>query len=279
MQKKILELFKGDEKDLSILKSVGVISLVLFASLIAPKMPASYLEIIDNKFVKFLLFTSIAYLATCDLVSAIIASIAVMVTLQTLSVHRITNKIISETKDLLESQPVQMQTPEQPVQTVQIQSSEPTIQTPIQMQSSEPTIQTPIQMQSSEPTVQNLQDDQYLKLQDFLNKLKKTNPLINQETLYNVIMMTNPNLDTNRVKNLISSTFNQIVDQPVQQADQPVIQVEQPEEATTQIGEPFVQIKHPNSKPSPNPKQKKVSFVPHGTLGAGDEHFTNYSSI
>ena len=101
MQTNISELFKENDKDSSIIKSLIVISLVLFASLVAPKLPASYLEIIDNMIVKFLLFTGIAYLATCDLVSAIIASIAVMTTLQTLSVHKITNKIIDATKDLL----------------------------------------------------------------------------------------------------------------------------------------------------------------------------------
>ena len=101
MQTNISELFKENGKDSSIIKSLIVISLVLFASLVAPKLPASYLEIIDNMIVKFLLFTGIAYLATCDLVSAIIASIAVMTTLQTLSVHKITNKVIDATKDLL----------------------------------------------------------------------------------------------------------------------------------------------------------------------------------
>jgi hypothetical protein len=103
MQSNISELFKGNDKDLSIIKSLIIISLVIFSSLIAPKLPPSYLKIVDNMFVKFLLFTGIAYLATCDLVSAIIATIAVMVTLQTLSVHKITDKLIEETKTILQN--------------------------------------------------------------------------------------------------------------------------------------------------------------------------------
>jgi len=87
----------------SIFRSVAIIFCILFTSVIAPNLPASVLDLFDNSLVQFILFTLIAYIATNDLVGAIIATITVLITLQTLSVHKITNKIVNETKNLIES--------------------------------------------------------------------------------------------------------------------------------------------------------------------------------
>jgi hypothetical protein len=83
----------NNNKFISIIRSIFIISLVLFTSIIVPILPSKYLKMIDNMFVQFIIFMSIAYLATFDLVSAIIATIAVIITLQTLSTHKITNKL------------------------------------------------------------------------------------------------------------------------------------------------------------------------------------------
>ena len=87
-----------------ILNTIIAIFLVLFASLVAPKLPKSMARILDNMLIRFLIFTGIAFLATRDLVTAIIAVIAVMVSYQTLNVHKITDKVINETKQLIHTQ-------------------------------------------------------------------------------------------------------------------------------------------------------------------------------
>ena len=77
------------------------IVLVLFSSLVAPKLPRSVTKYLENPIVKISLFLVIAYLATNDLPSAIIAIIAVLVSYQTLSVHKITDTVIKKTKDII----------------------------------------------------------------------------------------------------------------------------------------------------------------------------------
>ena len=220
MQTYISELLKENTKDLSIIKSLIVISLVIFASLIAPKLPPSYLDIIDNMFVKFLLFTGIAYLATCDLVSAIIATIAVIVTLQTLSVHKITNKIIDETKTILNNNL-------QKLQQEQTQYTESNNNFVIDFTHSE---KVPLTLNSQndqklekntysnsvpEIKTQNIiienqfksAEDPYLKLREFINEIHKTDPTIDVNELYTAIMTSNTNLNGDFVKEIIKNIF------------------------------------------------------------------------
>jgi hypothetical protein len=313
MQTNISELFKENDKDSSIIKSLIVISLVLFASLVAPKLPASYLEIIDNMIVKFLLFTGIAYLATCDLVSAIIASIAVMTTLQTLSVHKITNKVIDATKDLLkENQKVidatkdlfkenQVQDQIQlnnnysidfsaslnpPVNIIGDLSNSMSITSSNNMSDTSSNnmsdtssnnmsdtssivnmINTTNNMSDtssivnminttnnitdtssnnmSEPkniitqtVIMSSEEDPYLKLRDFLNNVKESDPTINLDSLLSAVINSNPNLDKSFVKEIINTTFSSqpVIQQVSQQVSQPVIQP-----VSQQVSQPVVQ--------------------------------------
>ena len=235
MQTNNLEIFKINNKDISIIKSLFVISLVLFASIIAPKLPSCYLEIIDNMFVKFLLFTGIAYLATYDLVSAIIASIAVLVTLQTLSVHRITNNIIDATKQILEYDIQPYDTQNIQTQEIQTQENNFNIDFSTLLNSSNPLVpsssnimsnfSTNIMIDSSKNTMidssknsitqtvviesSNVSsEDPYLKLRDFLNNIKESDPTINLDSLFKAVISSNPNLDPTFVKEIINSTFN-----------------------------------------------------------------------
>jgi len=225
MQTYISELLKENNKDLSIIKSLIVISLVIFASLIAPKLPPSYLNIIDNMFVKFLLFTGIAYLATCDLVSAIIATIAVIVTLQTLSVHKITNKIIDETKIIVNNNLQQLQKE----QKQQIESNNNFVidfphsgNVPITIDSPDNQRTKKNIYSSSEPEIktQNViienqiksAEDPYLKLRDFINNIHNSDPTIDLNDLYNAIITSNTNLNGDFVKEIIKNIFTPSLD-------------------------------------------------------------------
>jgi hypothetical protein len=220
MQTYISELLKENNKDLSIIKSLIVISLVIFASLIAPKLPPSYLNIIDNMFVKFLLFTGIAYLATCDLVSAIIATIAVIVTLQTLSVHKITNKIIDETKIIVNNNLQQLQKE----QKQHIESNNNFVidfphseQVPITLDSTDNQKTNKKKYFSLEPEIKTQTviienqiksaEDPYLKLRDFINNIHISDPKIDINDLYNAIITSNTNLNGDFVKEIIKNIF------------------------------------------------------------------------
>jgi len=79
------------------------IILILFASFAADKLPKSANKYLENAWFKFLLFCSIAYLATFDLIASIIATIAVMMCYQSLSVYKITDQVIDQTNKLIYS--------------------------------------------------------------------------------------------------------------------------------------------------------------------------------
>lgn len=84
------------------------IVLVLFTSLIAPKLPHSVTKYLENPIIKIGLFLLIAYLATKDLPTAMIAVVAVLVSYQTLSVHKITDTVIQKTEEILKRVPTQV---------------------------------------------------------------------------------------------------------------------------------------------------------------------------
>jgi hypothetical protein len=75
--------------------------LILFASLAAPKLPKSISKNLENPVLRLLIFISIGYLATKDIVTAIIAAIAVLVSYQTFSVNKITDNLMKQTNDVL----------------------------------------------------------------------------------------------------------------------------------------------------------------------------------
>jgi hypothetical protein len=66
--------------------SAGVsLLLVLYASLAAPQLPDGIVKLFDNTFVKLIIFFLIVYIAKKDPNIALISTVAVMVTLQTLN--------------------------------------------------------------------------------------------------------------------------------------------------------------------------------------------------
>jgi hypothetical protein len=81
------------------------IFLVLFASLAAPKLPRKYTIYLENNYVRIGIFLLIAYLATIDIPTAIIAVVAVLISYQTLSQQITTEVILNETNNLLNNIP------------------------------------------------------------------------------------------------------------------------------------------------------------------------------
>ena len=87
----------------SVLSTVLALFLILYASLAAPKLPKSVSNVFDNVWFKLLFMFLIAYMATKDLPVAIISSIALLVTLQTLSAQRTTDVVVKEVKSNVEN--------------------------------------------------------------------------------------------------------------------------------------------------------------------------------
>jgi len=92
-----------------VISIILAIILVLFASLAAPKLPRSITKYLENPWLRFIIFIGIAYMATHDLVTAIIAVIAVLVSYQTLSIHKITDTIMDKTTELMNTIPFPIQ--------------------------------------------------------------------------------------------------------------------------------------------------------------------------
>jgi hypothetical protein len=84
-----------------VIGTILAIVLVLFASVAAPKLPKSVVKHLENPLIRLIIFISIGYLATRDLITAIIAVIAVLVSYQTLSVHKLTDNMIKKTNDVI----------------------------------------------------------------------------------------------------------------------------------------------------------------------------------
>ena len=96
-----MELFKNQDNEILTIKTCIIISLIVFVSIILPSVPSCYFKIFDNRIIQFILFMGVGYLATIDIVSAIIITIVILVILQHLSVHKITNNIIDQTNNIL----------------------------------------------------------------------------------------------------------------------------------------------------------------------------------
>jgi hypothetical protein len=96
---------KINSENIRVITTVVGIFLVLFASLAAPKLPRKYTVYLENNYVRIGIFLLIAYLATIDIPTAIIAVVAVLVSYQTLSQQITTEVILNETNHLLNKIP------------------------------------------------------------------------------------------------------------------------------------------------------------------------------
>ena len=95
-----------------ILNSVIGLFLALYGGLAAPKLPRSIAKLFDYTIVKLIAFFLLAYLASKDKGVAIVASVALIVTLQTLSKYKLMDKLSQLAKQkimgqqIIEEQPV-----------------------------------------------------------------------------------------------------------------------------------------------------------------------------
>lgn len=86
-----------------IVSAVLGLFLVLYAALAAPKLPQQVTVWFDNTWFKLGYMFMIAYMATRDPAVAIIAAVALLVTLQTLSAHRTTETVVKAVQTKVEN--------------------------------------------------------------------------------------------------------------------------------------------------------------------------------
>lgn len=96
MQQKIDKTISGYLKvlDNEYVSTALTLVLILYAGLAAPKLPENVAKVFDNSVVKLLVFILIAYIAKKNITVAIVAAVGVMVTLQTLTRHRVNSQMI-----------------------------------------------------------------------------------------------------------------------------------------------------------------------------------------
>jgi len=89
-----IKTFVTDVNKNKYVSSAIALFLILYAGLAAPKLPRKFAKIFENPIVKLIIFFLIAYTAKKDPNVAIIAAIALMVSLYTLSKYKFDDKII-----------------------------------------------------------------------------------------------------------------------------------------------------------------------------------------
>ena len=84
-----------------IIITVIAIFLILFTSIAASKLPKSISKHLENPIIILIVFSLIGYLATKDFTIAIIAVIALIISYQNLSFHKLTNIMIKKTNKVI----------------------------------------------------------------------------------------------------------------------------------------------------------------------------------
>jgi hypothetical protein len=77
------------------------IILILFTSIIAPKLPKSFTKYFENSFVLLIVLISVTYFATRDIMGALIAIIALAIIYQSIIVNKISDRILNDTKNII----------------------------------------------------------------------------------------------------------------------------------------------------------------------------------
>jgi hypothetical protein len=165
---------KSESSSSRIVNIVLAIILILFASLAAPKLPKSMAKYLENPWIRFAIFVGIAYLATKDLVTSIIAVIAVSVSYQTLSMHKITDTVMNKTTQLLNNLPL-----------------------PAQTHSEEP-----------EPVVEEPDAELHNKITTFTKELIKSNPGIDKNVIISSLSHVNPNVEHSFISNAVDNAIH-----------------------------------------------------------------------
>ena len=166
---------------------IVAIILVLFASLVAPKLPKSITVYLENIWVRFFIFTCIAYLATHNVVTAIIAVIAVLISYQTLSVHKITDTIMDKTNKLLNN--------------INNQSSVPINEVPQPHNNLES--QSHNNLESQPHDNEQIFNDIFL----FTKKVLLANPTITGDVIKNTFIKDNKNIDNTLINDAVNHAY------------------------------------------------------------------------
>ena len=93
--KNVVTYYVSELSHSQVISSMVGVFLILYASLAAPKLPLSVVKWFDNTWFKLFIMFLIAYMATRNASVAIIAAVALLVTLQSLSIHRTTSNVIN----------------------------------------------------------------------------------------------------------------------------------------------------------------------------------------
>lgn len=173
---------------------IVAIVLVLFASLAAPKLPKSITKYLENPILRFVIFVGIAYLATKDIITAIIAAIAVLISYQTLSVHKITDTVMDKTKTLIDN-----------VNSQALQQSQQALH------QSQQALQHSQSVQQSQAAQNEIDKTNKIKqnVKDFTLKAMDYNPAIKSDDIVNAIVVTNPNINYQLVKDTVNESMIQ----------------------------------------------------------------------
>jgi hypothetical protein len=177
------------------------IILVLFASLAAPKLPRSITKYLENPWLRFIIFIGIAYMATKDLVTAIIAVVAVMVSYQTLAIHKITDTVMHKTNELINTIPFP------------IDSQVPMVQEPVHSSFQEPvhsSVKGPVHSSFQEPVqepVQESSDELKNQITFYVKDVISNNPNITNDILIKSLIEGNPHLNHDEIINSVNNAF------------------------------------------------------------------------
>ena len=95
----VFESVTSNKTVTGILSTLLSLFLILYASLAAPKLPRSVGRVFNNIWIKLVFMFLIAYIACKDISIAIISSIALLITLQTISAQNTSDAVMNEVND------------------------------------------------------------------------------------------------------------------------------------------------------------------------------------
>ena len=201
-------------KNMSTYNYIGIF-VILFASVIAPRMRETIVDVLNNNIFIFIIFFGIFYIGRQDLMTGVVCAISFFIMYQNVSDKKISDIIMNKTQTLIESQPVivvQEQVPVIPIQEpIQVPMQEP-IQVPMQEPIQVP-IQVPMQVIQevdkkkvtfSQEVVINNNDEKYNKVKIFIQTVLTNNKNVDLNELISAIISVDPTIDKNMIQQILS---------------------------------------------------------------------------
>jgi hypothetical protein len=215
-------------KHSTLVNSIIAIVLILFTSLIAPKLPKSIAKWLDDPLIRFCVFTGIAYLATRNVVLAIILSIAVIGAYQTLNMHKITDTILNNTKKMINNQHNHTDNQNMASDNHTMHSDNHTMHSDNHtMHSDNHTMHSDNHTMHSNNHKPNINNENILYEQTNntqMNNDELTNiinniaiKILNKDNMNQVIssiVAANPNIDSTLISNIVHNLYNNIMNKP-----------------------------------------------------------------